>query len=88
MFEFIALLVVLIFIAFMARWRPATITSAKVDQPTKRPRGDKSAAKNKLAELETLLPKPTKIKWRPHVRVREYYKDGTVADVAPAALTE
>ena len=74
----VVIIIIFIFAAMMLRGR--SIANARVDLPKRR-----TAALDKFHA--TIAPaKNTKIKWKPQVRVREYYKDGSVADIAPKML--
>lgn len=80
MIELIVVIIILIFAAMMMRGR--SIVNARVDLPKRR-----TAALDNF-HATTAPAKNTKIKWKPQVRVREYYKDGSVADVAPRTLED
>ena len=63
--------------------RKGSVAQAQIDPVRKRTR----ALDKFQATVEVTAPqKNTKIKWKPQVRVREYYKDGSVADVGVMPL--
>jgi len=73
----ILIIVIVIVFLFMRR---GGLSSAKID--TKR----KKQTKDKF--MDYAAPKNTKIKWSPKVQVREFYKDGKVADIADTRLND
>ncbi len=81
----ILILFIIIIVAF-AMMRGRGLVTAKIDKLSTK----KTPRIPPAPKLDPAPPtqKITKIKWRPQVQVREYYKDGTVADVSAVSLND
>jgi hypothetical protein len=81
MIELIIIVIIVICVAIMMK--------GKSSQALSKPPRARSESLRSLDKFQSKAkaPKKTKLTWNPQVRVREYYKDSTVADVEEKTLT-
>jgi len=83
----ILLLFIVIIVAFVIM-RGRGLAYARVDKLSNKKTTSRKVSLSSESNSGSTEQKITKIKWKPHVQVREYYKDGNVADVPEVKLND